>query len=166
MNYCVELRKNRSSGDNLQVATPTSVLLVELVMSVDRLIQSAKSATTRAGQWAPQIVLGHVSQVDTQVWLPRMQQMITALENGEPEPSFVWWEPDSAQTEMRFKDLSLDDASALVLQSRTNVVTYLRELTTQQWQARAIHSTFGSIDVSELVFQALTHDEEHRASFV
>ena len=148
------------------MATPTSVLLVELVMSVDRLIQSAKVAKAKDGEWSPQVVLGHVSQVDSQVWLTRIKQMVNAQQAGDAEPSFAWWEPDPVETEKLFAGMSLDDVCALVLQSRTNLVSYLRALTPQQWQARAKHATFGSIDVGELIFQTLTHDEEHRASFV
>ncbi len=148
------------------MATPTSVLLVELVMSIDRLIQSAKVANTKAGQWDPQVVVGHVSQVDTQVWLTRVKQMVDAQLSGAPEPIFAWWEPDPIETEKLFQQMSLDDVCALALQSRTNLVSYLRELSPEQWQARAQHATFGAIDVGELIFQTLTHDEEHRASFV
>ena len=148
------------------MATPTSVLLVELVMSVDRLIESAKKATSKPGQWSPQVALGHVAQVDEEVWLPRVKLMVEAKNNNGGEPKFSWWEPDGKITEEMFAEKSLEDVAALVMQTRTRLVTYLRNLTPEQWEARATHATLGSIAVGELIFQTLSHDEEHRASFV
>lgn len=148
------------------MSNPTSVLLVELVMSIDRLIESAKKATPKPEQWAPVVVLGHVSQVDEKVWLPRIELMVKAQAESKAEPNFVWWEPDAKETEDLFGHKDLAEVAALAMQNRTRLVTYLRNLTPTQWQARAVHSTFGSIAISELVFQALTHDEEHRASLI
>ncbi len=148
------------------MATPTSVLLVELVMSIDRLIESAKKAQIKPNQWLPQVALGHVAQVDEQVWLPRVKLMVQAQANQEPEPTFTWWEPDAKTTEELFTQKSLEDVAAQAMQERTKLVTYLRNLTPQQWQARATHATFGSIAIGELIFQTLSHDEEHRATFV
>lgn len=142
------------------------ILLVELVMSIDRMIESAKTATPKSGEWNPSTVLGHVSQVDQQVWQARVELMISAQTAGESEPSFTWWEPDPVATELQFSQMSLEDAAGTALQARTALVTYLNSLTDEQWKARAIHATFGSIDVGELIFQTLTHDEEHRAGLV
>lgn len=144
----------------------SKVLLVELVMSIDRLIESAKKAEVKAGEWSPTTVLGHVSQVDAQVWQPRVQQMVSAQAAGDPEPEFSWWEPDANETAVKFQDHTLDEAAAIAMQVRTQLVTYLNTLTPDQWDARATHATFGSMDVRELIFQTLTHDEEHRASFL
>ena len=86
------------------MANPPAVLMVELVMSIDRMIQSAQTAQEKQshlvipGEWPAQVVLGHVSQVDEQVWMPRIAQMCQALEAGEKPPSFTWWEPDANAT--------------------------------------------------------------------
>ena len=149
----------------------TKILLVELVMSIDRMIESAKvaqekQAQEKPGEWNPATVLGHVSQVDELVWLPRVQLMVNAKNDSADEPEFAWWEPDPIATAEKFSNLGLDEVSAATMQSRTKLVTYLNTLSAEQWDARANHATFGSIDVRELIFQTLTHDEEHRASFV
>lgn len=142
------------------------ILLVELVMSVDRMIESARKSQIKQDQWSPATVLGHISQVDELVWYERVKLMVEKQALGESEPSFAWWEPDPVATEEKFKDFDVETAGALAMQARTKLVTYLNSLTQDQWDARAVHATFGSINVKELIFQTLTHDEEHRASFV
>lgn len=148
------------------MAISPKILLVELVMSIDRMIECAKTAKTEPGEWNPSTVLGHVAQVDQQVWQARVEQMVTAQNLGQAEPSFISWEPDPIATAEKFSSVSIEDAAGTAMQARTALVTFLNSLTPEQWNARASHSTFGSIDVSELIFQALTHDEEHRASLI
>ena len=146
--------------------------MVELVMSIDRMIQSAQKAAesqshlTIPGEWPAQVVLGHVSQVDEQVWMPRIAQMCKALELGEEPPSFDWWEPDASATLKRFQDMTLSETSALAMSVRTQLLSVVKELTPEQWTASAKHESFGEIDISGLIIQILTHDEEHRASLV
>jgi hypothetical protein len=72
-------------GQTWIVPNPPAVLMVELVMSIDRMIQSAQAAQEKQrhlvipGEWPAQVVLGHVSQVDEQVWMQRIAQMCSAL---------------------------------------------------------------------------------------
>ena len=154
------------------MSNPPAVLMVELVMSIDRMIQSAQSAHEKQshlpipGEWPAQVVLGHVSEVDEQVWIPRIVQMCQALEAGAESPSFPWWEPDASATYDRFVGFSLSEASALAMSVRTQLLSVVKDLTSQQWAATAQHEAFGHIDVAGLIIQILTHDEEHRASLV
>jgi DinB superfamily len=148
------------------VTNPVSVLLVELLMSVDRMIESSKSATQVAGEWPPATILGHVSQVDEQVWSVRIDQMVQAHRDGSAVPTYVWWKPNAEQTAAAFEGSTLDDAAGLVMASRISILTKLRDLADEDWDARAIHATFGEIDVRGLVLEILAHDEEHRASLV
>lgn len=151
---------------------PPAVLMVELVMSIDRMIQSAQSAKQAQshlqdpGEWPAQVVLGHVSQVDEQVWAPRIVQMCQALEDGAQPPSFPWWEPDADATFERFSEMTLEEASAQAMSARTALLTLVKDLTPEQWGASAVHEAFGTIDIAGLIIQILTHDEEHRASLV
>jgi hypothetical protein len=148
--------------------------MVELIMSIDRMITSAQNAALRPpewladtdDQWAPPFVLGHISQVDELVWLPRIQLMCQAQAAGDPIPEFVWWEPNPAETIANFGGQSLQDVSAIAMSNRTMLLSAVKDLTPTQWQAKAKHDAFGEIDVSALLIQVLTHDEEHRASLV
>jgi hypothetical protein len=154
------------------MANPPAVLMVELVMSIDRMIQSAQTAQEKQshlvipGEWPAQVVLGHVSQVDEQVWMPRIAKMCTAFAAGDEPPSFDWWEPDATATYDRFKDMSLSQAAALAMSVRTQLLSVVKELTPELWTATAEHEAFGHIDIAGLIIQILTHDEEHRASLV
>ena len=146
------------------MAITHSTLMVELLMSADRVITAAASCPQpeEPDAWPPAVVVAHLSQVDDQVWLPRLQLMTTAAE----PPTFGWWEPDAQATASMFADSSVDDASALLLASRTRLLHALRDLTDDQWQSTATHLTFGEMDVEALMLLALSHDEEHRASLV
>ncbi len=42
----------------------------------------------------------------------------------------------------------------------------MRDLSDDDWGARADHDTFGPMDVEGLMLQVLAHDEEHRASLL
>lgn len=154
------------------MSNPPAVLMVELIMSIDRMINSAQIANKTQshlltpGEWPAQVVLGHVSQVDEQVWIPRIGQMCDAHGNGEEAPSFAWWEPNPEETYTKFHQMSLDAAGALAMSNRTHLLSTVRDLTINQWSATAQHEAFGLIDVAGLIIQILTHDEEHRASLL
>jgi hypothetical protein len=148
------------------MAISPAVLLVELIMSADRMVQSAQMARTIEGHWSPPVVLGHVTQVDEQVWLPRITQMIDCQEYGMSAPSFGWWEPDPEATRATYAGHSLEQASAELMACRTKFVTYLRGMTQGQWTATGVHDTFGELDIASLLIEVLRHDEEHRASLV
>lgn len=151
----------------MTIARP--VLMVELLMSADRIITAAQAAVPPAKQhgdaWPPATVVGHLSQVDQQVWIPRLALMVEARAGSEP-PSFDWWEPDAAQTRLDFAHVSADDAGARLLASRTSLLLRVRDLSDEDWGARAVHGTFGPIDVEGLLLQVLAHDEEHRETLL
>ena len=73
---------------------------------------------------------------------------------------------EAGTQDMVIEHLTLDDAAGLVMASRISILTKLRDLADEDWDARAIHATFGEIDVRGLVLEILAHDEEHRASLV
>lgn len=148
------------------MAISPAVLLVELIMSADRMIQSAQKAPIVEGEWPPAVVLGHVTQVDEQVWMHRIDLMLEAQRNGSTPPAFSWWEPDPEETRATYADYSLEQVSAELMAGRTKLVTSLRGLSEEQWAATGMHDTFGQVDISALLIEVLRHDEEHRASFV
>lgn len=151
------------------MAIVPSVLMVELIMSADRVIQAAEKVqelSVASDEWGPQVILGHLSQVDEEVWLHRINLMTAAHAAGAPAPNFVWWEPDPVATAERFANVSVQDAGAELMASRTRLLTTLRDLTEEQWAATATHDTFGEITITDLLLEFLGHDEEHRATLV
>ena len=149
------------------MANPPSVLMVELIMSADRVITAAQTAhaSTDPSTWAPSVVVGHLSLVDIEVWLPRIDEMVAAKSRGS-RPRWVWWEPDADETTRAFAEIGVDEAGARLLASRTALLHRLRELSADDWGAEAEHEDFGVIDVQGLIMQVLGHDEEHRASLL
>jgi hypothetical protein len=148
------------------VTSPASVLYVELVMSVDRIGEAARSAPSVEGEWPPAVVVAHVGDVDEQVWLPRIEQMVAAHDAHAAPPSFTWWEPDGDATYERYRDISVDDAIARTMAARISLLTRLRDLAPEQWAARGQHEIFGEMDIEAVVYAVLAHDEEHRASLL
>lgn len=148
------------------MANPTSVLMVELVMSIDRLIDSARAAQPDSELWPAAVVLSHIADVDETEWLPRLELMVAAHAAHQEAPRFQWWEPDTTGTLERYREVLIDDAGARAMATRIAMLMRLRDLTPQEWAATAQHDTFGEIDVAGLVFAQLAHDEEHRASLV
>jgi hypothetical protein len=143
-----------------------SVLMVELLMSADRIITSAQAAEPIPDEeaWPAAVIVGHLSQVDEQVWVPRLETMVASL--GGQTPEFGWWEPDPIATRSAFATTSVDEAGARLLATRTSMLHRLRELSEEQWSATARHAIFGDLDVTGLMIQVLSHDEEHRGSLV
>jgi len=121
--------------------------LAALRSSLDRLVTSAATATEHEGEWSPTLVLGHLSQVDTEVWLPRVEQMVDARHRGLSSPSFSWWESAPGSTEVRFGGHSLEAAGETLVDARTTLVAALSELAEDDWSAIAHHDVFGVIDV-------------------
>lgn len=148
------------------MAIPRSALLVELLMSADRVITAARESAPRPhDEWSCATILGHLAQVDHEVWLTRIDVMVAAQQGGTVA-TFTWWEPDGAATAERFRDATIDDTAALLLASRTALLNRLRHLGDEEWAATAQHETWGAIDIEGLMLQALAHDEEHRASIL
>ena len=151
------------------MAISRPVLMVELLMSADRVVTAAQGAVRPAHPdddwWSPATVVGHLSQVDLEVWMPRLALMVEARTGSAP-PSFTWWEPDAVKTRLAFGGLSTDDAGARLLASRTSLLLRVRDLSDEAWGARADHEAFGPIDVEGLLLQVLAHDEEHRATLL
>ena len=81
-------------------------------------------------------------------------------------PSFSWWEPNPTATYEKFQAMTLAESAAAAMASRTHLLTVVKNLSPEQWLATASHESFGVIDVSGLIIQILTHDEEHRASLI
>jgi hypothetical protein len=132
-----------------------------LLASADVLVAAARRARTADGEWTPALNLGHLSQVDDEVWAPRIEQMVEARHRSLAAPSFSWWESAEGTTESRFADHSLDAAAAELLRSRRELVARLVALSDDDWTAIAHHDVFGVIDVVGLVREVLAHDHVH-----
>ncbi len=136
-----------------------------LIESTDRLTKSATECSFSGEGWAPAITIGHISDVDIQVWMARFELMVNALRTGQAPPALAWWEPDGEKTAATYADYSLDESLALLHKSRDSMAVFLKSLTEAERNAPAIHKTFGEITIESMIQVILNHDEEHRATF-
>ena len=139
--------------------------LIALKESTDRLTNSAAECAFSGEGWAPAITIGHISDVDTEVWMARFELMVNALRNGQAPPALAWWEPDGEKTAATYSDFSLDESLAFLNKSRKSMAVFLKSLTEAERKAPAIHKTFGEITIESMLQVILNHDEEHRATF-
>lgn len=135
--------------------------LIELMDSTIRLAETAVESVTSDDGWTPVTIIGHVSDVDEQVWHARINLMVDAFHQGLPAPSLSWWEPDAAATEVKYRNYSLEQAIARLFMTRAAMIQTLGRLTTEEWEASAMHDTFGRLTVRQLPEKVLSHDEEH-----
>jgi hypothetical protein len=141
--------------------SPHSEALTQLMDSASRLAATASESSRSDEGWTPATILGHISDVDEQVWHARIHLMVDAFHKGLPTPSLKWWEPDAQATELKYRDYSIEKAIARIYQSRAATIETLSTLSEEEWQASALHDTFGTLTVSLLPEKILLHDEEH-----
>ncbi len=139
--------------------------LIALTESTDRLTTSATECSFSGDGWAPAITVGHISDVDAQVWMARFELMVDALRAGQEPPALAWWEPDGEKTAATYSDYSLAESLALLHKSRESMAVFLKSLTQAERKAPAMHKTFGEITIESMLQIILNHDEEHRATF-
>lgn len=138
--------------------------LTQLMESASRLATTASESSQSEEGWTPATILGHVSDVDDQVWHARIHLMVDALRNALPIPKLMWWEPDADATELKYRDYSLEQGIARLYSSRAGIIQTLSNLSEEEWQASALHDTFGKLTVALLPEKILLHDEEHLES--
>lgn len=136
----------------------------ELIDSVDRLILLASSSIYSGDGWSPVVILGHLSDVDEQVWSVRIELMLAAQRAKESRPTFSWWEPDPLATQLKYEQYSWEEAKARLHSTRNGIVSTLNVLDAEDWNASASHATFGILTLVGMVNQILIHDKEHLAS--
>lgn len=139
-------------------------ILTELMVSATHLAETASESSRSDEDWTPTTILGHVSDVDEQVWHARIHLMVNALHKGLPMPSLMWWEPDAQATELKYRNYSLEKAIARLFSTRAAITETLSNLSDEEWQASALHDTFGTLTVMLLPEKILLHDEEHLES--
>ena len=138
--------------------------LTELMDSANRLAVTASGSAHSDEGWTPATILGHVSDVDEQVWLARIRLMVDTLHKGLSIPSFAWWEPDAQATELKYRNYTIEKAIARLYSTRTTIIETLSGLSEEEWGAGALHDTFGRLTIALLPEKILLHDEEHLES--
>jgi hypothetical protein len=138
--------------------------LIALIDSTILTCERADTATWNGDGWTPAIILGHLVEVDNEVWLSRFVLMVEAAHRAKPAPQLKWWEPDPLETAEKYSAFTLAQAQQNAMVGREVLVSYLRALPLIDRLASANHSTFGEITIDSMLQVILDHDEEHRDS--
>ena len=138
--------------------------LIAIAESTESLCVQAEGTSFKGEGWTPAIILGHIVDVDQEVWMARFSMMHAALHGGQAPPQLAWWEPDGEQTAEKYAALSVADSIALLRTSRNEMSIFLQSLSVEDRSASAMHKTFGTITIESMLQTILNHDEEHRAS--
>ncbi|CAB5041604.1 MAG: hypothetical protein F2926_02460 [Actinobacteria bacterium] len=132
------------------------------------LMDSARSICDQSDQshwngegWSPAIIIGHLVDVDKQVWMVRFELMRSALRDGAPIPQLAWWEPDGVETARKYANSTLAEVKASFLSSREHMLSYLSRLSASERLAPAAHQVFGEIAIESMLQIILNHDREH-----
>lgn len=154
------------------------VLLVELIMSADRIVTASESVQPTLQvepdpdetsiAWNPPTVLGHLADVDSQVWMKRISIILDPeYSTTHPEGvSFPWWEPDPVETQSRYSERPTQEVAADFLAGRTALLMSLKGLSQEMWHRTWRHESRGELTLTDLVLWILEHDEEHRATLL
>lgn len=134
--------------------------------SARRICQAAKDFDWDGEGWSPSVIVGHVVDVDKEVWMARFTLMRAATLAGDAPPKLSWWEPNAEETRQKYDSVLLDDSIEILLNSRKGMVEFLRSISISDRRAPALHDTFGIVTIESLLPYILNHDEEHRLSLI
>lgn len=148
------------------MGTSRTLAVQELLISAHRLVYTSEASSPQGIDegWNQRTILGHLGDVDEQVWLARIDLMVKASRLKNAPPAFAWWEPDPVETAKKYTHYSHAEVVAKLLSTRSAIVEKLNSLKEQDWEATAIHATFGEIDIVRCVALILAHDDEHSTS--
>lgn len=138
--------------------------ITALVESAESICIDADNSRWNGEGWSPSIILGHIVDVDTEVWMPRFEMMRNAMNINAAVPQLSWWEPDAEGTQKKYSGVSLEDAQLHLIASRRAMQSYLNGLSVEERGALAQHRTFGEVSIESMLQVILDHDQEHRAS--
>lgn len=126
--------------------------------------KSGHSNVFDGSEWTPAIILGHIVDVDKEVWMARFELMRQAQASSDAIPQLQWWEPDPITTAEKYSKQSFVDARTNLIASREKMIAYLKGLSATERDAAAEHRTFGLITIESMLQVILDHDKEHQAS--
>lgn len=125
----------------------------------DRLAAAPVRAATRPGpgRWSPLEVLAHLRDADRDVYLPRLETMLTQVLPAIADVDLLGAARVAGYAGLEAKDL-LADWRAL----RRRLVARLAPLGREDWARVGVHSLRGTFPLGDMVRGWLEHDLSHR----
>lgn len=142
---------------------PDPTLMARLQLSVKGIDWASSLVVHRQheqpnGQWSAHQHLFHLLQVETQVYQPRIQRM---LSQGEPATFANWDESDQMAAEYHTDD-DLAGMADRVIAEREKSVDLLKNIAPEQWRTRARWPA-GEVDLAWVAERMVAHSLEHFA---
>ncbi len=144
---------------------PDPTLMARLQLSVKGIDWAASLVAHRqheqpGGQWSAHQHLFHLLQVETQVYQPRIQQMLS----GEHATFADWDEAEHMAAEYHAND-DLADLADRVIAEREKSVELLKNIAPEQWRTRATWPS-GEVDLAWVAERMVAHGLEHFAALL
>ena len=109
------------------------------------------------GGWCAVEVVGHLADVDREIYLPRVERLL-----AEPMPAFENVDPTPWAEARRYRErepaASIEDWAG----ARATLVETLAPLSRRDWARVAFHSTRGHVTLGDFIRAWVDHDLSHR----
>ncbi len=107
------------------------------------------------GRWSPLQVLCHLRDCDLEVYVPRLERVLT---HDQPEIPAL----DMTEQESRYHTESPSRALAAWGTARNRLLARLAPLTPREWSRVGVHSLYGAYPLADMVRYWTDHDLSHR----
>jgi hypothetical protein len=109
------------------------------------------------GRWSALEVLCHLRDAETEVYVPRLERVLTEKQPDVPDVDMTGWE--SAR---RYREASPRAALDAWRAARARLLARLAPLTPREWTRMAFHSVRGPCPLADMVRYWVDHDLSHR----
>lgn len=107
-------------------------------------------------EWSVVEIIAHLADLDSEVFLPRMQKIVS-----EDEPFLPGIQTDDWVNVRKYNSLSLTEVCNKFYAARKSLLSFLEELPSDYWKRPARHAIFGPTTLHEQVAFTCQHDQTH-----
>lgn len=133
-----------------------------LVIQIDRL---RSELTGRAildiapidGKWSLKQTLGHLIDVDKDIWGPRIEHLLESV----VEPVWESIDQDALVQAHKWEEKSTDELCAELIRVRWNLAALINRLTPEELTRTGRHYSKGSLSIPQIVRLVAEHDDHH-----
>ncbi len=143
--------KNKTSLQTLYKVTPAA-----LSSLLQRIPVEQWNQRTQAKDWCPTEIVCHLRDVESEVNLPRLEQVLK-----DENPFIAGRDTDRWAEERRYIQQDGKQALASFMELRKRSLSILNSLTEKDWQRPARHAIFGPTNLKELAQIFVDHDRLH-----
>jgi len=130
-----------------------------LVIQLDRLRSSLIASPTtqrRNGKWSLREILGHLIDVDREIWGPRIETMLQ-----EDHPHFESISQDELVIKNRWNDFPIEEIIAQLMRVRWNLAVFINNLPDVSLARTCHHYSAGDITIADILQILVDHDSHH-----